>query len=86
MLCSLIDYAPQSSKVPTKPVRGFLSMPKLGLGGTFLFVGEWGGGSERMIEKTGVWAGHETFSTAAPASTDSPLDVEGYPEALFGFS
>lgn len=59
-------------------------MPKLGFGDTFLLVGE--DRDERMIEKTGVWEGHETLSIAAPANIDSPLDLEGYPEALLGFS
>lgn len=84
MLCSLRDYGPQSLQVPTKPVRGSLGMPKLGFGDTFLSVGE--GRDERMIEKTGAWEGRETLSIAAPTNTDSPRDLEGYPEALLGFS
>lgn len=84
MLCSMADYGPPSSQVPTKPVRGYLSMPKLGFGDTSLFVGE--GGDERIIEKPGVGEGHETLSIAVPANTDSPLDPEGHPEALLGFS
>lgn len=84
MLCSLIDNGPQSSQVLTKPVRGHLGVPKLGFGDTFLFVGE--GGGENIIEKTGTSEGHETLSIVAPANIDSPLDLEGYPEALLSFS
>lgn len=84
MLCSMADYGPLGSQVPTKPVRGYLNRPKLGFGDTSLFVGE--GGDERIIEKPGVGEGHETLSNAAPANTDSPPDPEGYPEVLLGFS